>query len=250
LIGDQVFAILAHKPVTHLQACDYIMMNKEMVPFLRQARLQLTSDLDTNADLVLAQLSTENLEVLNTVTRDFLVFLAPGQTKVKSSSVLKLPWALGREASLRDSLFISSHPAFLPHVLAYFDSRDVKQEDLPAAWLQLSEESSASQFLTEALTDLPAISAFVTEFVSNRTMVRVDAQPVYSRQTIRSEDSGVFSGQHDNMEGKGVKRRGQEDSKGESKKAKTTNMNLTRAGRMVQASRSNRRAVMEENGVE
>lgn len=169
---------------------------------------------------------------------------------MKSSSVLKLPWALGREAWLRDSLFISSHPAFLPHVLAYLDRRDLEQEDLPAAWLQLSEESSASQFLTEALTDLPAISAFVTMFskhVSNRTTVEVDAQSVCSRQTIRTEDSGVFSGQQENMEAKGVKRRSQEDTKGEGKKAQTTNTTLTRSGRMVQASRSNRRAVREEN---
>ena len=136
---------------------------------------------------------------------------------MKSCSMLKQPWGLGKEAWLRDSLFVSSHPAFLSHVLNYLSSQNLEQEELSAAWLKLSEENSAAEFVNTALTELPAIVEFVATFskpVSSKVNSSdQDSQSMCSRPTISSKDSGVFSSTQKDNDVKGVKRRSQEGEK-------------------------------------
>ena len=117
-----------------LQACDYVLLNTDVQPFLRKCRLQkIQEDDSVTAEIISEQLNKANTSTLNTVARDMLVFLAPGRTEVKAASALRLPWARGREAWLRDNLFLSSHPAFLPHVLSYLGGLQLEEHELAAA---------------------------------------------------------------------------------------------------------------------
>ena len=68
--------------------------------------------------------------------------LAPTRTEVKKGSLLKEVWAAGREDWIRDHLFMSSHPAFLPAGLKYLGEHGLEAEQVPNAWQRLKEEDS------------------------------------------------------------------------------------------------------------
>ena len=55
---------------------------------------------------------------------------------------MKEVWAAGREDWIRDHLFMSSHPAFLPAGLKYLGEHGLEAEQVPNAWQRLKEEDS------------------------------------------------------------------------------------------------------------
>ena len=250
-----------------LQACDYVLLNTDVQPFLRKCRLQKIAEDDrVTAEIIGEQLNKANTSTLNTVARDMLVFLAPGRTEVKAASALRLPWARGKEAWLRDNLFLSSHPAFLPHVLSYLGGLHLEQEELAAAWLRLKEEDSGrpitsrrdkkqvsvSDFMAIALADFPAIADFVATFSKGTTSGGAgeqDRQSVCSQATASTADSGVFS-KHPEQHGARGKRNsenmpGPENTpgpgEGRGKRARLGEGAGSRGGRMVE------RALRERN---
>ena len=160
------------------QACDYIVLNRNtVVPFLRAEKKTATQNGDSiTSNLVASQLTEEQLASLNEVGRDYLVFLAPGRTEVKKGSLLKEVWAAGREDWIRDHLFISSHPAFLPAGLKYLSEQGIEAEQVPKAWQRLKEEDNDTTmsslatgvtmagFMEVALEGHPGIREFLMAF--------------------------------------------------------------------------------------
>jgi len=126
-------------------SCQYILTaKKEVLPALkrafREAELEHGSGHPTT--LILEEmLSEESKEELLTATRDFLVFLSPGQVNLTPSSILRQEWDLPEgEESLKEKLYITSHPAMLPFSLSYIDSLDLDEEERQSAWIELSTE--------------------------------------------------------------------------------------------------------------
>ena len=194
------------------QACAYIVFNRNtVIPFLRAEKKAATqkSDLITS-ELVASQLTEKQLAPLNEVGRDYLVFLAPGRTEVKKGSLLKEVWAAGKEEWIRDHLFISSHPAFLPAGLKYIGEQHFDSEEIPKAWQRLKEEDNNATmsslslgvtmagFLEVALEKHPGIKEFLAAFTpKERTRARWDKEDcgrsVSSQATAQTGDSGIFS---------------------------------------------------------
>ena len=150
-------------------------MNRNIVvPFLREEKKTATKIGDSvTSDLVASQLTEKQLASLNEVGRDYLVFLAPTRTEVKKGSLLKEVWAAGREDWIRDHLFMSSHPAFLPAGLKYLGEHGLEAEQVPNAWQRLKEEDSDATmsslstgvtmagFMEVALEGHPGIREFI-----------------------------------------------------------------------------------------
>ena len=194
------------------QACAYIVFNRNtVIPFLRAEKKTATqkSDLITS-ELVASQLTEKQLAPLNEVGRDYLVFLAPGRTEVKKGSLLKEVWAAGKEEWIRDHLFISSHPAFLPAGLKYIGEQHFDSEEIPKAWQRLKEEDNNATmsslslgvtmagFLEVALEKHPGIKEFLAAFTpKERARARWEKEDcgrsVSSQATAQTGDSGIFS---------------------------------------------------------
>jgi len=194
------------------QACDYIVLNRNtVVPFLRAEKKAATQNGDSvTSDLVASQLTERQLASLNEVGRDYLVFLAPGRTEVKKGSLLKEVWAAGREDWIRDHLFISSHPAFLPAGLKYLGQQGLEAEQVSKAWQRLKEEDNDATmsslatgvtmagFMEVALERHPGIREFLTAFTRKerpgpRSEREECGKSVSSQATAQTGDSGVFS---------------------------------------------------------
>ena len=170
------------------QACNYIVLNRNtVVPFLRAEKKSATQNGDSiTSDLVASQLTEKQLASLNEVGRDYLVFLAPGRTEVKKGSLLKEVWAAGREDWIRDHLFISSHPAFLPAGLKYLGEQGLEGEEVAKAWQRLKEEDNdatisslatgvtMARFMEVALEGHPGIREFLTAFTPKARTERVE----------------------------------------------------------------------------
>jgi len=127
-------------------SCSYILMAKKTVlpalrKELRESELQNGNEHPTTLQIE-AMLSEESKEELLAATRDFLVFLSPGQVNLTHTSLLRQGWDIPEgEDALKESMFISSHPAMLPWAVQYMDSLDLlTEEDRHRAWEELSTE--------------------------------------------------------------------------------------------------------------
>ena len=142
--------------------------------------------------------------------RDYLVFLAPGRTEVKRDSLLKEVWAAGKEEWVRDHLFISSHPAFLPAGLKYIGEQHFDSEEILKAWQGLKEEDNNATMtslslgvtmaglLEVALEKHSGIKEFLAAFTpKERTRARWDKEDcgrsASSQATAQTGDSGISS---------------------------------------------------------
>jgi len=138
-------ALFSHSAGLLAQACQHVLLNKKKVfPFLKKAlrSLEITDGYDTTDSSLIADLvSVESREQLLVTTRDMLVFLSPGNVNITSDSILRQGWSapLGEEW-MRESLYLSSHPALLSFVVEYIDSLSLSEEEKQLAWVQLSEE--------------------------------------------------------------------------------------------------------------
>jgi len=138
-------ALFSHSAGLLAQACQHVLLNKKQVfPYLHQAlrNMDNLSGFDNpNSTLVADMITVQSREELLVATRDMLVFLSPGNVNLTMGSILRQGWSapLGEEW-LREGLYLSSHPAFLPYVLEYLDNLNLNTEERQQAWLQLSEE--------------------------------------------------------------------------------------------------------------
>jgi len=137
-------------------SCSYILMAKKTVlpalrKELRDSEIQNGNEHPTTLQIE-AMLSEESKEELLAVTRDFLVFLSPGQVNLTHTSLLRQCWDIPEgEEALKESMFISSHPAMLPWAVQYMDSLELlTEEDRHRAWEELSTEQddTASNWVT------------------------------------------------------------------------------------------------------
>ena len=127
-------------------SCSYILTAKRTVlpalkKALREAELRDGSEHPTTLQIE-AMLTEESKEGLLAATRDFLVFLSPGQVNLTHTSLLRQGWDIPEgEEALKESMFITSHPAMLPWAVQYMDSLDLdREEDRHRAWVELSAE--------------------------------------------------------------------------------------------------------------
>ena len=129
-------------------SCSYILMAKKTVlpalrKELRESELHDGNEHPTTHQIE-TMLSEESKEELLAATRDFLVFLSPGQVNLTHTSLLRQGWDIPEgEETLKESMFISSHPAMLPWAVQYMDSLDLlTEEDRHRAWEELSTEQN------------------------------------------------------------------------------------------------------------
>ena len=80
-----------------------------------------------------SQIAPECLETLETVTKEVLNILSPGTSLLTTGSLFNQRWRLPEE--LPDSgLFITHHPAFLPHIVRYLGGLGLSEEERQAWW--------------------------------------------------------------------------------------------------------------------
>ena len=138
-------SLFSHSADLLSMSCQYILTaKKEVLPALkrafREAEMEHGSGHPTTM-IMEEMLSEESKEELLTATRDFLVFLSPGQVNLTPSSILRQEWDLPEgEESLKEKLYITSHPAMLPFALNYIDSLHLDEEEKQTAWIELSTE--------------------------------------------------------------------------------------------------------------
>ena len=138
-------SLFSHSADLLSMSCQYILTaKKEVLPalkrYFRDAEMEFGSGHPTTM-IMEEMLTEESKEELLTATRDFLVFLSPGQVNLTPSSILRQGWDLPEgEESLKEKLYITSHPAILPFALNYVDSLDLDEEDKQSAWIELSTE--------------------------------------------------------------------------------------------------------------
>lgn len=210
-------ALFSQHPVHLAQVCSFILQDKrEVWPALKRKEAEMEAQgSGLNRALVASMISSDCVESLKTAVWDLLAFLAPGKVEVMPGSILKQPWVLRGDVDetwLRESLYISTHPAFLPQVISYFDSLGLNPSEQQDAWLQLCVEpetdSSGSQedsrgnifhFHTHLARQFPSVTELIREFrpaaSGRREVVRetADTQSMSSQRTNCTEDSGVFS---------------------------------------------------------
>ena len=138
-------SLFSHSGALMAMACQYIFeAKKRVLPMINNAFRD--SELEHGAEhpntLTIEKMSSdESKEDLLTATRDFLVFLSPCMVNLTPKSILRQGWDLPEEEeSLRETLFISCHPAMLPFVLTYIDGLNLDEESKRKAWYELSQE--------------------------------------------------------------------------------------------------------------
>ena len=138
-------ALFSHSGDLLSMSCDYILTAKKVVlpalnKELRVQQVEQSYDHIT-VEVIEEMTSEESKRDLLAATRDFLVFLSPGQVNLTQTSILRQSWELpdGEEA-LKEGLFIASHPAMLPFAMEYIESLGLGRKERQTAWVELSTE--------------------------------------------------------------------------------------------------------------
>ena len=80
-----------------------------------------------------SQISPENLESIETVTKEVLLIFSPGAPHRNPGSLFNQGWSLPEEL-VEPGLFVANHPAFLPYILRYMDSLHLAETERSAFW--------------------------------------------------------------------------------------------------------------------
>jgi len=180
-------ALFSHSAGLLAQACQHVLLNKKQVfPYLHQAQRNMDTlrGFDNpNSTLVADMVTVQSREELLVATRDMLVFLSPGNVNLTMGSLLRQGWSapLGEEW-LREGLYLSSHPAFLPYVLEYLDNLNLSTEERQQAWLQLSEEQDEEHGWEQNITigqEGPKISS--RSFYSSQAVAKLGLKSTHSK---------------------------------------------------------------------
>ena len=158
-------ALFSHSADLIDLSCQYLLLIKrEVLPMLktslRNSQLENGSDHQTS-HFIEEMLTKESKEPLQAACRDFLVFLSSGQVNLSETSILRQGWEVEEgEDWLKESLFISCHPAILPIALEYLDSLNLSEADRKQAWDDLlNEQDEDTMEANISLDDGPRIGA-------------------------------------------------------------------------------------------
>ena len=158
-------ALFSHSADLIDLSCQYLLLiRREVLPLLktslRNSQLENGEDHQTS-QLIAEMLDPKSKEPLQAACRDFLVFLSPGQVNLTESSILRQGWEVEEgEDWLKESLFISCHPAILPIAMEYLDSLNLSEADRKQAWDDLlSEQDEDTMEANISLEDGPRLGA-------------------------------------------------------------------------------------------
>jgi len=138
-------ALFSHSSALVNQACQHVLLIKKKVYPALNEYLNSHEEMEGNhldINLVANMLRKESREALLVVTRDILAFLSPANVNLTSESLLRRGWLADLEEDwLKESLYLSSHPAMLSYVLSFLDKMNLDSSNRQLAWEQLSEET-------------------------------------------------------------------------------------------------------------
>ena len=158
-------ALFSHSADLIDQSCQYLLtIKREVLPLLKTAlrNSELENGKDHPTSLLIEEMLTEeSKEPLQAACRDFLVFLSSGQVNLTETSILRQGWELEEgEDWLKESLFISCHPAILPIAMEYLDSLNLSEAERKKAWEDLlNEQDEDSMEANISLDDGPRLGA-------------------------------------------------------------------------------------------
>ena len=158
-------ALFSHSADLIDQSCQFLLsLKREVLPMLKTAlrNSELENGQDHPTSLLIEEMLTEkSKEPLQAACRDFLVFLSSGQVNLTETSILRQGWEVEEgEDWLKESLFISCHPAILPIVMEYLDSLNLSEADRKQAWDDLlNEQDEDTMEANISLDDGPRLGA-------------------------------------------------------------------------------------------
>lgn len=186
-------SLFSHSGALMAMSCQYILnAKKQVLPMMGNALRD--SELENGAEhpttLTIERMANdESREDLLTVTRDFLVFLSPGMVNLTPSSILRQGWELPEEEeSLKETLFISCHPAMLPFALTFIDGLNLDENEKSKAWYELSQEQEGH---SEGWAANISISEGRPKIVSNNFYSSSKSKSVKRLETVPGDNAGV-----------------------------------------------------------
>ena len=143
-------SLFSHSADLLAMSCQYILTaKKQVLPMMKTALReseQENGEDHVTTNIIEKMVSDESKQDLLAATRDYLVFLSPGSVNLTPTSLLRQGWDLPEgEEHLKESLFLTSHPAMLPLALQFVDSLNLDEADKQTAWTQLSQEQEDSE---------------------------------------------------------------------------------------------------------
>jgi hypothetical protein len=111
-----------------------------------------------------AQISRENLEKIETVTKEVLLIFNPGVPLRTPGSLFSQGWLLPEEL-VESGLFVANHPAFLPYILRYMERQQLSAAERQTFWSGLvwadrpQQQQLALQFEISSREQQPSSSS-------------------------------------------------------------------------------------------